>query len=116
MGGPPEGVKDREHLLDCLVTQMVERPTMVREAWQESHAPMKCSAPGAEVRDYSPAVPCLALRTEDGIHFTANMLTKKGISKEKRITRGSHAFVKVAQLLLDQKFRVYELTFFVGQG
>ena len=72
---------------------LVHRSPMVGKAWQALDTPWEPG--GKHDMDTSPKVPCLALLSTDGKHFTASLFTKKGLGKERKLTRGSHAFVKV---------------------
>ena len=68
------------------------------EAWNESNSNDDSAWKGpVNINFKPPKLPCLAINSVDGVHYTAEKMTKEGPTGQMvRITPGSHTFVKLA--------------------
>ena len=76
----------------------ITRQAVECEAWNESNSTDDSAWKGTVNIDFKPPkLPCLAIKSVDGVYFTAEKMTKAGLTGQMvRITPGSHTFVKLA--------------------
>ena len=83
---------------DPNTTSTITRQALECEAWNESNSKDDSAWKGSmNIGFKPPKLPCLAINSVDGVHYTAEKMTKEGPTGQMvTIAPGSHTFVKLA--------------------
>jgi len=83
---------------DPNTTSIITRQALECEAWNESNSKDDGAWKGLmNIGFKPPKLPCLAINSVDGVHYTAEKMTKAGLTGQMvTIAPGSHTFVKLA--------------------